>query len=85
MPDNLPHHLTALWCFLQNTNENESDKIVRLQAENDSLSLQASILTDQIELQTEKLQEIETQLNEAMRRLEGADARLQEVSCCVCS
>ncbi|XP_076800865.1 liprin-beta-1-like isoform X2 [Clavelina lepadiformis] len=63
---------------IQNTNENESDKIVRLQAENDSLSLQASVLTDQIELQTEKLEEIETQLNEAVRRLEGADARLQE-------
>nr|CAB3265060.1 liprin-beta-1-like [Phallusia mammillata] len=59
-------------------NESESDKVKRLIAENDSLTLQVSVLSDQVELQTEKLVEVETQLNEANERLEGADARLRE-------
>lgn len=39
-----------------------------------------SVLSDQIELQTEKLKEVEMNLKEALERLEGADTRLQEVS-----
>jgi len=37
------------------------------------------VLSDQVELQSEKLQEVEEQLQEATKRLDGADTRLREV------
>ena len=40
---------------------------------------QVSVLTDQIEVQTEKLDELNSQCNEVKHRLSGADSRLQEV------
>ena len=38
-----------------------------------------SVLNDQVELQTEKLAEMENDLNSARERMNGADARLQQV------
>ena len=37
------------------------------------------MLSDQVDLQSEKLSEVEVELRDALSRLEGADARLQEV------
>ena len=37
------------------------------------------MLSDQVDLQSEKLVEVEAELRDALSRLEGADARLQEV------
>nr|XP_018667295.1 liprin-beta-1-like isoform X2 [Ciona intestinalis] len=60
------------------SNETESEKVSRLISENESLSLHVSVLTDQIEVQTEKLDELNSQCNEIKHRLSGADNRLQE-------
>ena len=37
------------------------------------------MLSDQVELQAEKLDEIQSRFENALTRLEGADSRLQEV------
>jgi chromosome segregation ATPase len=52
----------------------------RLETEKDSLRLQVSVLSDQVEAQSEKISDLERQLCEKKRELSKADEMLQLVS-----
>jgi len=58
--------------------EAESQKIFRLTQENEGLKLNVNILTDQVELQTEKVFEFQEELKVLKMRLQGSDERLKE-------
>jgi len=72
-PDTLNFYRTLFKIQLQ-----ADDSTGKLQNENESLSLQVNVLSDQVDLQREKLNELEADLHDALSRLEGADIRLQE-------
>ena len=72
-PDTLNFYRSLFKIELQS-----NDSTSKLRNENESLSLQVNVLSDQVDLQREKLNELEADLRDALSRLEGADARLQE-------
>lgn len=54
------------------------ERVQRLESEKHSLHLQVNVLSEQVEIQTEKLHEMEYALNESNRKLFDAESRLQE-------
>lgn len=63
--------------YLQDSVE---DKLQKIESEKDSLSLQVSVLTDQIDAQAEKIRDLEYCLAERREKLINAEDMLQSVS-----
>ncbi|XP_069133209.1 liprin-beta-1-like [Argopecten irradians] len=57
--------------------ENADDKVQRLETDKQSLSLQVSVLSEQVEAQSEKIRELELGLDERRDRLMQAEKMLQ--------
>ena len=56
------------------------ERLRRLEADKDSLQLQVTVLTEQIEVQTDKIGDLEKLLDEKKRQLASAEDDLQRVS-----
>jgi len=59
--------------------EVESDRIRRLQIEKEQLAMQASVLSERIDIQVDKMAELEALLAERKRVLDLTEERLQRV------
>ena len=62
--------------------ENPRVHIARLEAEKESLILQVSVLTDQVEAQGEKIRELEFNIEEQNIKTEEMELQVEEVRCC---
>ncbi|PIK43303.1 putative liprin-beta-1 [Apostichopus japonicus] len=58
--------------------QNPHDRVQRLESEKHSLHLQVNVLSEQVEIQTEKIQELEYALSDSDRKLFDTESRLQE-------
>lgn len=56
------------------------ERLQRLEADKDSLQLQVTVLTEQIEVQTDKISDLEKLLDEKKRQLSNAEDMLQRAS-----
>jgi chromosome segregation ATPase len=56
------------------------ERLRRLEADKDSLQLQVAVLTEQIEVQTDKILDLEKLLDEKKSQLANAEDVLQRVS-----
>ncbi|XP_056909281.1 liprin-beta-2b isoform X1 [Takifugu flavidus] len=84
----LPSETTqALINWLQNrevnlcsptNNESYQDRLLRLEGDKESLVLQVSILTDQVEAQGEKIKDLESSLEEHRQKLASTEEMLQQ-------
>jgi chromosome segregation ATPase len=61
-------------------NSDVEERLRRLEADKDSLQLQVTVLTEQIEVQTDKISDLEKLLDEKKRQLANAEDVLQRVS-----
>ena len=55
------------------------DRLLRLESDKDTLHLQVSVLSDQIEAQTSKIQDLERLLDDKKITLETTEEQLQRV------
>lgn len=60
--------------------ESAEDRIRRLEIEKNGLTLQVSVLTEQVEAQGERLREMEYQLDEKRQKIHYAEDMYQNVS-----
>jgi chromosome segregation ATPase len=61
-------------------NSDVEERLRRLEADKDSLQLQVTVLTEQIEVQTDKISDLEKLLDEKKRQLANAEDMLQRAS-----
>lgn len=61
-------------------NADVEERLRRLEADKDSLQLQVAVLTEQIEVQTDKISDLEKLLDEKKSQLANAEDVLQRVS-----
>jgi uncharacterized protein YlxW (UPF0749 family) len=61
-------------------NSDVEERLRRLEADKDSLQLQVTVLTEQIEVQTDKISDLEKLLEEKKRQLSNAEDMLQRAS-----
>lgn len=61
-------------------NPDVEERLRRLEADKDSLQLQVTVLTEQIEVQTDKISDLEKLLDEKKRQLSNAEDMLQRAS-----
>jgi len=61
-------------------NSDVEERLRRLEADKDSLQLQVTVLTEQIEVQTDKISDLEKLLDEKKRQLSNAEDMLQRAS-----
>jgi len=61
-------------------NSDVDERLRRLEADKDSLQLQVTVLTEQIEVQTDKISDLEKLLDEKKRQLSNAEDMLQRAS-----
>jgi len=61
-------------------NSDVDERLRRLEADKDSLQLQVTVLTEQIEVQTDKISDLEKLLDEKKRLLSNAEDMLQRAS-----
>jgi len=68
--------------FLQqpSLNSDVDERLRRLEADKDSLQLQVTVLTEQIDVQTDKISDLEKLLDEKKRQLSNAEDMLQRAS-----
>ncbi|XP_077598758.1 liprin-beta-2b isoform X16 [Stigmatopora nigra] len=59
-------------------NETYQERLLRLEGDKESLVLQVSVLTDQVEAQGEKIQDLESSLEEHRRKLASTEEMLQQ-------
>ncbi|CAN9498620.1 unnamed protein product [Ophioblennius macclurei] len=59
-------------------NESYQDRLLRLEGDKESLVLQVSVLTDQVEAQGEKIRDLESSLEEHRRKLVSTEEMLQQ-------
>ncbi|XP_071391349.1 liprin-beta-2b isoform X1 [Centroberyx affinis] len=59
-------------------NENYQERLLRLEGDKESLVLQVSVLTDQVEAQGEKIRDLETSLEEHHHKLVSTEEMLQQ-------
>ncbi|KAM9570768.1 liprin-beta-2b isoform 16-T19 [Salvelinus alpinus] len=59
-------------------NESYQERLVRLEGDKESLVLQVSVLTDQVEAQGEKIRDLETSLEEHYHKLNSTEEMLQQ-------
>lgn len=64
---------------LQDTTRDSGCTIQRLEKDKQSLTLQVSVLSDQVEAQSEKIRELEYYNNERRLRLQAAEEMLESV------
>lgn len=64
---------------LQPTTELQ-EQLRRLESDKESLSLQVAVLTDQVDAQSEKINDLEKALSEQKRQLTASEDLLQRVS-----
>jgi hypothetical protein len=65
-------------------NADVEERLRRLEADKDSLQLQVTVLTEQIEVQSDKISDLEKLLDEKKMQLANAEDMLQRVSGCIC-
>lgn len=58
---------------------------MRLEGDKDSLQLQVTVLSEQVEAQAEKIIDLENSLEEKREQLQKAEEQLQKVSLFVCA
>jgi chromosome segregation ATPase len=61
-------------------NADVEERLRRLEADKDSLQLQVAVLTEQIDVQTDKISDLEKLLDEKKSQLANAEDVLQRVS-----
>jgi chromosome segregation ATPase len=61
-------------------NTDVEERLRRLESDKDSLQLQVAVLTEQIEVQTDKISDLEKLLDEKKSQLANAEDELQRVS-----
>jgi chromosome segregation ATPase len=61
-------------------NPDVEERLRRLEADKDSLQLQVAVLTEQIDVQTDKISDLEKLLEEKKSQLANAEDVLQRVS-----
>lgn len=61
-------------------NSDVDERLRRLEADKDSLQLQVTVLTEQIEVQTDKISDLEKLLDEKKQQLSNAEDMLQRAS-----
>jgi uncharacterized protein YlxW (UPF0749 family) len=61
-------------------NSDVEERLRRLEADKDSLQLQVTVLTEQIDVQTDKISDLEKLLDEKKRQLSNAEDMLQRAS-----
>ncbi|XP_076143100.1 liprin-beta-2 isoform X2 [Alosa pseudoharengus] len=59
-------------------NENYQERLTRLEGDKESLVLQVSVLTDQVEAQGEKIRDLESSLEEHQHKLNNTEEMLQQ-------
>ncbi|XP_066556561.1 liprin-beta-2b isoform X7 [Amia ocellicauda] len=59
-------------------NESYQDRLTRLEGDKESLVLQVSVLTDQVEAQGEKIRDLETSLDDHHQKLNSTEEMLQQ-------
>ncbi|XP_062404687.1 liprin-beta-2 [Sardina pilchardus] len=59
-------------------NENYQERLTRLEGDKESLVLQVSVLTDQVEAQGEKIRDLESSLEEHQHKLDNTEEMLQQ-------
>ncbi|CAB1313534.1 unnamed protein product, partial [Coregonus sp. 'balchen'] len=59
-------------------NESYQERLVRLEGDKESLVLQVSVLTDQVEAQGEKIRDLESSLEEHYHKLNSTEKMLQQ-------
>ncbi|CAJ1057580.1 liprin-beta-2b isoform X8 [Xyrichtys novacula] len=59
-------------------NESYQERLLRLEGDKESLVLQVSVLTDQVEAQGEKIRDLESSLEEHRQKLASTEAMLQQ-------
>lgn len=64
-------------CKQPSLNSDVEERLRRLEADKDSLQLQVTVLTEQIEVQTDKISDLEKLLDEKKRQLSNAEDMLQ--------
>jgi len=83
---NLPSVLSLSLMFVTlllqqpSLNSDVEERLRRLEADKDSLQLQVTVLTEQIEVQTDKISDLEKLLDEKKRQLSNAEDMLQRAS-----
>ncbi|MEQ2247962.1 Liprin-beta-1, partial [Ilyodon furcidens] len=60
-------------------NETYQERLLRLEGDKESLVLQVSVLTDQVEAQGEKIRDLETSLEEHRQKLASTEEMLQQI------
>ncbi|XP_035769795.1 liprin-beta-1-like [Neolamprologus brichardi] len=60
-------------------NETYQERLLRLEGDKESLVLQVSVLTDQVEAQGEKIRDLESSLEEHRQKLASTEEMLQQV------
>ncbi|XP_034144414.1 liprin-beta-2b isoform X10 [Esox lucius] len=63
-------------------NESYQERLVRLEGDKESLVLQVSVLTDQVEAQGEKIRDLESSLEEHHHKLNSTEGMLQQELLC---
>uniref|UniRef100_W5M9S8 PPFIA binding protein 2 n=1 Tax=Lepisosteus oculatus TaxID=7918 RepID=W5M9S8_LEPOC len=71
------HMRTKIICLSLN-NETYQERLTRLEGDKESLVLQVSVLTDQVEAQGEKIRDLETSLDEHHQKLNSTEEMLQQ-------
>jgi chromosome segregation ATPase len=61
-------------------NSDVEERLRRFEADKDSLQLQVTVLTEQIDVQTDKISDLEKLLDEKKRQLSNAEDMLQRAS-----
>lgn len=81
-PDKRPlfANLSVPCLLLQGGDASTEDRIRRLQAENERLQLQTAVLSERIDVQVDKMGELEVALGDRKRSLQQAEDQLQRVS-----
>lgn len=82
LPSMLPLQMMFVILLLQqpSVNSDVEERLRRLEADKDSLQLQVTVLTEQIEVQTDKISDLEKLLDEKKRQLSNAEDMLQRAS-----
>uniref|UniRef100_A0A8C9QV31 PPFIA binding protein 2a n=1 Tax=Scleropages formosus TaxID=113540 RepID=A0A8C9QV31_SCLFO len=63
---------------LQVRDETHQERLIRLESDRESLVLQVSVLTDQVEVQGEKIRDLESSLEEHHQKLHSTEEMLQQ-------
>uniref|UniRef100_A0A4W5KAK7 PPFIA binding protein 2 n=1 Tax=Hucho hucho TaxID=62062 RepID=A0A4W5KAK7_9TELE len=72
-------HMLMDWLDMDRlNNESYQERLVRLEGDKESLVLQVSVLTDQVEAQGEKIRDLESSLEEHYHKLNSTEEMLQQ-------